>query len=152
MKTTTAVRRDRARTQCKRIWAPVAKTEQINGYYHERRRGLNPLGRLSRSSAPRLGAAALAAAHYEQGLPIAAPTLSQVAFAFRTSLAAVQKARNGHRKAKSTTLAKHLAASSPAEFKTVNGSMSSYEILADDVLIAALSERLLGARAHNGGG
>lgn len=96
--------------------------------------------------------AALAAAHYEQGLPIAAPTLSQVAFAFRTSLAAVQKARNGHRKAKSTTLAKHLAASSPAEFKTVNGSMSSYEILADDVLIAALSERLLGARAHNGGG
>jgi hypothetical protein len=101
--------------------------------------------------------AALAAEHYEQGRPIASPTLAQVAFCFRVPLTAVQQARNGHKKTRRSAFADHLSAMSA---KSV--SMSDYEVLADDALVAALarivgSERLLAAavaaeaNTHNGG-
>jgi hypothetical protein len=58
--------------------------------------------------------AALAAAHYDEGWPIVAPTLAQVAFAYRVSVAAVLQARNGHKRPE-PTLAEHFANSSLAE-------------------------------------
>ena len=64
---------------------------------------------------------ALAVEHYEQGWPIAAPTLAQLSFAYRVPLAAVQQARN--EKAKRTlansngggSLAEHLLHATPTE-------------------------------------
>ena len=69
---------------------------------------------------------ALAARHYTEGRPIVRPTLSQIAHAYRVSVAAVireraavvrvrngHNGRNGHSKAE--TLAEHLLHATPAE-------------------------------------
>jgi hypothetical protein len=60
--------------------------------------------------------ARMAAAAYDEGRPLARPTLAQIAFAWRVPIAGVQRARarNGHNK-KTPTLAEHLTPASPAE-------------------------------------